>query len=352
MTRYIDDYYGDLVTGFKPKYYPVGSSIWQDQSCGTIQGCRIGFNPLKSHNETYTAATYRTDMSNMGLSLRFQGILFESLTQTRSPSFISIGTSVSVYFILANDDYGPNTTTRTECNFILDGSLENSYSWDGLDRKGPAYNVEVFRKEGLENRSHTLSVETGKKTHEVYIAFDYATYTVEDPDGENLDGTDSLKGASTGIIVGGTIGGLALIGGALLVFFVCRKRLNGVAKYDDGSIRAIPFMSRLETSNLYQTAKPPAFGRSPGLAQGASASQSLSQQQQLHRMKDSLSGLKARDRHNDGGYFAHPGSVAPQSGNSELVELREQIRELQTHSILCQEHQLAMVESSPPTYTP
>ncbi|KAL0062694.1 hypothetical protein AAF712_010458 [Marasmius tenuissimus] len=239
MTRYIDNYYGDLVTGFKPKYYPVGSSIWQDQSCGTIQGCRIGFDPLKSHNETYTAATYRTDMSNMGLSLRFQG------------------TSVSVYFILANDDYRPNTTTRTECNFILDGSLENSYSWDGLDRKGPAYNVEVFRKEGLENRSHTLSVETGKKTHEVYIAFDYATYTVEDPDGENLDGMDSLKGASTGIIVGGTIGGLALIGGALLVFFVCRKRLNGVAKYDDGS-----------------TAKPPAFGRSPapipapGLAQG------------------------------------------------------------------------------------
>ena len=84
---------------------------------------------------------------------------------------------MSVYFVLANDDYTGPTTTRTECNFILDGTLRKSYTHQPVKNKGTEYNVEVYREDGLDNRLHTLSVETGKKDYEVFLAFDYATYT-------------------------------------------------------------------------------------------------------------------------------------------------------------------------------
>ncbi|KAJ8081994.1 hypothetical protein PM082_007840 [Marasmius tenuissimus] len=160
VTWYIDDSYGDLITSFKPVYHPTDSTVWKNQSCGIAQGCRIVFDTQRSHNGTYTAATYQSDMNTMGFSLSFQG------------------TSISVYFILANGNYDPSTITRTECDFILNGSLEGSYAWDkSPDKKGVEYNVEVFRKEGLKNQSHTLEVETGTKAYGVYIAFGYAKYT-------------------------------------------------------------------------------------------------------------------------------------------------------------------------------
>ncbi|KAL0062668.1 hypothetical protein AAF712_010430, partial [Marasmius tenuissimus] len=153
VTRYIDDSYGDLVTGFKPTYYPA-DGIWQDQSCNV---CWNIFDTRQSHNRTYTAATYQQNMDTMGFSLQFQG------------------TGISVYFILGND--GHNTTTRTECNFILDGSPEKSYVHQPLPGRADEYNAKVFKKEGLENRLHTLNVDTGKLDHSVYIVFDYAAYT-------------------------------------------------------------------------------------------------------------------------------------------------------------------------------
>ena len=82
-----------------------------------------------------------------------------------------------MYFVLANDDYDGPTTTRTECNFTLDGSVKKAYTHSPLPRHGTEYNVEVYKEEGLENVMHTLEVATGKKDHEVFLAFDYATYT-------------------------------------------------------------------------------------------------------------------------------------------------------------------------------
>ncbi|KAL0062689.1 hypothetical protein AAF712_010453 [Marasmius tenuissimus] len=239
VTRYIDDSYGDLTTDFKPRYYPADSKVWQGQNCDSDQRCNIVFDTQQSHNGTYTAATYQTNMTNMGFSLWFQG------------------TSISVYFILAGDDYVAGTITSTECDFILDGYLEKSYAWhEPLDQGTSEYNVEVFKKEGLKDRLHFLDVETGKKTYQVYIAFDYAIYTVEELDEDNPNRTDSSKDTPTGAIVGSAIGGLALTGGTLLVFFVYRKRRNGVAKHVDGSgtnIRVVRFMAHSKTLGSHQT---------------------------------------------------------------------------------------------------
>ncbi|KAK1232886.1 hypothetical protein PQX77_003954 [Marasmius sp. AFHP31] len=371
VTRYIDDSYGDLVTGSKPEYHPTDSTVWQNQSCGTVQGCRIAFDTQKSYNGTYTAATYRSEMNTMGFSLSFQG------------------TSIAVYFILANGDYDPSTITRTECDFILDGLLEGSYAWDQPPNKtGPEYNVEVFRKEGLENRLHALKVETGTKTQDVYIAFDYATYTVEEPD-ENIDSRNGSnpspsKGVPTGTIVGSVIGGIAFIVSALLVLLMCRKRHNSPVKRNDGSgKRTVLFMGHLTPFNPHQTDTTPyprAFGGipvpSPPVASKAklpitratshafdthrnagdtiSESEALSSStdgrslssistsgpytkasdsllsQQFGSTREEWSSVESRGRPNYGDNYTLSDSGTGHSGiiQAEMSELREQIREL------------------------
>ncbi|KAK1218738.1 hypothetical protein PQX77_018563 [Marasmius sp. AFHP31] len=329
---------------------------------------------------------------------------------------MSIGTSVSVYFILANDDYRPNTTTHTECDFILDGSLEKSYTWDRpLDRKGTEYNAEVFRKEGLENRPHTLNVETGRKDYKDYIAFDYATYTAEEPDevepnettipSTAASRTSSSKNVPTGAIAGGVVGGLALIVGVLLAFLVCRRRRKIVVQYGDGpsdnSVQVAPYRTHSEKFDRHRTSTPvfcsdsgipvssPLVGHQnplivrtatysfaphpnadntvPGLESPSAGvdggSPTLIPASGLSKeASDSLIRQEQLDwTREDSSGLALRGSRsggyhAPSDSRSGIVqgemdELREQIRELQAQ-IIRQEPQLTRIDTSPPTYTP
>ncbi|KAF9269680.1 hypothetical protein L218DRAFT_283529 [Marasmius fiardii PR-910] len=160
VPRLIDDTYGDRETGMVPSYYPKDSSIWQGNDC-TLEngGCLIVPEKNRALNGTWMAATYRTNMQNLGLTLQFEG------------------TSISVYFILANDVGKSTAVTRTDCNFILDGVLKKQYSHLPTSQLGLEYNVEVFNATGLENKLHTLEISTGKLDHEVFMNFDYAMYT-------------------------------------------------------------------------------------------------------------------------------------------------------------------------------
>ncbi|KAK1216122.1 hypothetical protein PQX77_021241 [Marasmius sp. AFHP31] len=168
VTRHIDDSLGDSATGVKPVYFPRGKKIWQDQSCGRVQGYRLVPDTEKTHNKTYTAATYKTSMDDMGFDLSFQG------------------TSIAVYFILANDG-SDGTTVRTECNFTLDGSLRKTYTHKPIRGHGIEYDVEVYKEDGLAgDQMHTLEVSTGKKAQrEVSLALDYAVYTFKEADDQN-----------------------------------------------------------------------------------------------------------------------------------------------------------------------
>ncbi|KAL0062681.1 hypothetical protein AAF712_010445 [Marasmius tenuissimus] len=284
-------------------------------------------------------------------------------------SLVFQGTSISVYFNLAE--------IRTECNFILNGSLEKSFVHTPLSKKGMEYNVEVFKKEGLEDKLHTLNVETGKKDYEVYIAFDYAAYTAEEPDQITDTRNDETTAASptpsgssdpkskssrpTGTIIGGAIGGLALIGAVLLAFFACRKRRNGVVQCGDESgnnVHIDPFMAHPETFDPHQTPSTPPF-RSGGLPVVSSTKASgllvRQQQQQLDRMREELSSLESQSRQNrgNGGFYAPSDSGTIQSGivQGEMTELRRQIRELQAQ-MLRPGRPRAVVSALPPKYTP
>ncbi|KAL0062669.1 hypothetical protein AAF712_010431, partial [Marasmius tenuissimus] len=177
---------------------------------------------------------------------------------------------------------------------------------------------------------------------------------VEEPDNnnENRNGTtaaspsgssesNSTSSSSTGVVIGGVGSGLALTVGILVVFLIYRKRRDGVIEHGGGlgnAVRGIdPFMARPETFDLHQRAL-----------------NSLVRQEQLDRMKDELSSLETQSRLNsgNGGHCATSDSAATQSGTmqSDMVVLQEQVRELQAQ-ILRQEHQPAVIDTSPPVYT-
>ncbi|KAJ8087858.1 hypothetical protein PM082_006711 [Marasmius tenuissimus] len=354
VTRYIDDTYGDLVTGMKPSYYPSGNTIWQDQSCGTAQGCRIVLDTNLSYNGTYTAATYQTRMDSMGITLNFRG------------------TSIAVYFILANDGYLPSTTTLTKCNFILNEVVEKPYYHETVKGRGPQYNVEVFKKEGLQDQAHTLKIDTREN---------YQRHRVEEPDGDtdNRNGTttaspfdsesDSKSSSPTGAIVGGVIGGLAFIGGVLAASLLCRGRNNAKVKQDGHNIHVTPYMVQVQPQHGGEFNSYIALGsRSSGIptdahlqmypAHSTTDKASLMQrQQQLDRMREELMTLES----SRGGH-----SHAPQSNTGtirsgltgmegEMAELMEHIRELQTRTRMPPTHQQQagqeVVDTPPPRYT-
>ena len=192
VTRYIDDTSGDSVTGLKPEYYPLDGNVWQDQTCRLVGGCKIVPDPQLAHNRTYHAATYRPDkMSNMGFILRFNGTNWNQrwihiqifpvwLVAVGLLGESLLGTGVAVYFILSpgadilNDS---EVITNTECEFKMDGVSMKNYTYNPLPQHEMEYNVEAYKVEGLDNRLHVLQVQTGKKERQVFMAFDYATYT-------------------------------------------------------------------------------------------------------------------------------------------------------------------------------
>ncbi|KAJ8081977.1 hypothetical protein PM082_007823 [Marasmius tenuissimus] len=106
-------------------------------------------------------------MDDMGFSLRLQG------------------TNISVYFDLANDIYVNKSATRAECDFILAGSLEKVHVHTSSSNGRNRVHRRGAQKDGLENRVHIVDMETGKKTYEFYIAFDYVMYIVEEPDDDS-----------------------------------------------------------------------------------------------------------------------------------------------------------------------
>ncbi|KAK1221577.1 hypothetical protein PQX77_015590 [Marasmius sp. AFHP31] len=350
VTRYIDDTYGDSVTGLKPEYHADHENFWQDQTCGSEQGCAIVPDPRKTRNGTYSAATYQPEMSNLGFTLRFNG------------------TGITVYFILAGDQYPDYIVRQTQCDFKLDGVIKKNYVYRPVPSDDMEYEVPVYKVEGLDNGPHVLEVETGKKSYPVYVAFDYATYTTEEPDDEE----------TTSMIVGGVVGALVLlICGGLVVFFLRRKRRRqGALPNNNRDIRPrepshiVPFTAQDDSSstpypklkhssaNITSISDDPFrdFGSNTGplgsrssspmpLQGGRSSEKTLLRQQQLSRMREELSSLQSRQN----------STVPSETASSELSVMRQQIRQLQEQlqsvRSQSQSHIHSVEDPPPPGYT-
>ncbi|KAF9265391.1 hypothetical protein L218DRAFT_943209 [Marasmius fiardii PR-910] len=209
VSRIIDDGYGDEETEYRP-------------------GCAIAPDPNFLQNGTWTAATYRTSLSDMGFALQFRG------------------TAVSVYFTLTNDIDTSIRTKDTECNFTLDTSYEGRYEHKAVSGRGFDHNVQVFNRTGLENKWRVLLVNTGKLDHATYISFDYARHTTEVPDNSDENGSTnstntnnsntsktSKERSNAGAIVGGVVGGMGLLSGVLLSLFIIRRKKSSAYSHDE-----------------------------------------------------------------------------------------------------------------------
>ncbi|CAA7270986.1 unnamed protein product [Cyclocybe aegerita] len=161
VNRTIDDTYGDLVTGFKPIYFPHSpkdSNPWNNQDC---HRCAITPDVSRAFSGTYTAATYHPFIKSISITLDFNG------------------TAIWVFFINANNA-GPAVTTRTIANFTMDNGPPVLYEHVPDPMKTEVdFDVPAYSRDGLNSTQHRLVISAFGDT-DVYVNFDYAIYSVED----------------------------------------------------------------------------------------------------------------------------------------------------------------------------
>ncbi|KAF8891361.1 hypothetical protein BD779DRAFT_1670977 [Infundibulicybe gibba] len=239
--RTIDDTLGDSVSHVRPVYSPSQGGIWEDATC---KGCRIAPDASKAFQGTWTAATYNPGLKAISIDLAFKG------------------TAIYVFFILGNDA-GAGITTRTECDFILDGDRVSSFRHTPSQSKALEYNALAFSTANLPNIDHKLSIVTANKSYSVFVNFDYAIYTAEDevtsssssslssssssplstpgpasasdqPQPSGLSTANaSRNGTPIGPIIGGICGGLAFVGALVILLLVCYRRRRHQKLLDD-----------------------------------------------------------------------------------------------------------------------
>ncbi|KAM6500174.1 hypothetical protein JOM56_003188 [Amanita muscaria] len=237
VNRTIDSNLGDPVTGFMPIYEPP-QAFWSSQPCG---GCYIQPDVAKAFDGTWNSADYIPGLQNVNLTLRFTGV------------------AVWVFFILANAGiHGAGLTTNT-VNITLDGKNAGIFShYPDMNMQDLTYNATIFSASGLANTSHELVIGTNDYANYSYINFDWMIYTVDvnAPSPQSASTaftptTDSSSIASTssptstpqrsspniGVIVGSTLGGLAVMF-LVLVFLVRRLRRAPPVRYkkDEGML--------------------------------------------------------------------------------------------------------------------
>ncbi|KAJ3840529.1 hypothetical protein F5878DRAFT_708729 [Lentinula raphanica] len=227
VNRTIDDTLGDSVTGQRPTFLPSTSGVWEDQTCA---GCALQPPTAKAFGGTYTAATYNPGLKNISITFDFTG------------------TAVYIFFILANNP-DPGITATTAANFTLDGSLVGSFNHtpnsnaSDFQFNGSAL---AFSKAGLKNSTHQMVISTSGLDDNVWVNFDYALYTFQEaaeissssststknspePSASTstvsrVSSSNSLSSKHLGYIVGGAVGGLAVLGALFGLLFICYRR--------------------------------------------------------------------------------------------------------------------------------
>ncbi|KAE9398039.1 hypothetical protein BT96DRAFT_995222 [Gymnopus androsaceus JB14] len=196
--RYIDDQYGDLVTGEVPVYSPQGS--WtQGAEC---TGC--GFHPASDqafNNTWHDTTTHHT------------------YDFPRTVQFNFTGTSLDVYCIIPNSP-NPTLTSTYNLTFILDDQLlSQTFTHESDLSNNSWYNVSVLSLNNLTPVSHTFAMMAASTMVNSTLKFDYARYLSPSSHSTSSSTHVSLLSTSTSsnrisvaVIVGTTIGG---------IFFLC-----------------------------------------------------------------------------------------------------------------------------------
>ncbi|KAF7778479.1 hypothetical protein Agabi119p4_2824 [Agaricus bisporus var. burnettii] len=261
----IDDQKGDARTEKAPKFAP--DFAWANQAC---VGCKVGYDPGRLFDNTATAATFMPD----------KGVINNTV------EFDFNGTAIYIFFTLFYNE-GEQVTVNTECNFTLDNESPVFFNHSG-DPTVPAqkkrdYHTLVFSKTGLEYKPHRMLISMSDVTYHVFLSFDYAQYTIDEAVDLPTSTTDVVPSPTStqslvdspsssppsspspkipktiiGIVVGGVLGGLAVLAGFLgLLLFYRRGSNRSPKRRKPGPATPRPFVYSQRTNPSQSTSSPP-----------------------------------------------------------------------------------------------
>ncbi|KIL61093.1 hypothetical protein M378DRAFT_167454 [Amanita muscaria Koide BX008] len=250
VNRTIDSNFGDPVTGFVPIYQP--QHVWVDQTCpDTDTACYLQVRPDTAKAFDGTWMVNQITFGNINLTLRFTGV------------------AVWVFVILPDfmADIVPLRVV-TYANITLDGQYAGNFYHYPVNSTDLIYNATIFSASGLANTPHELVIGENQMSGSrpgFQVTFDWAIYTVdlEAPASQNTPSSTSVVFPSTtsssstgstasttpspspqsssskiGVIVGSTLGGLAVIT-LVLVFLVRRLRRAPQVRLGNGNAEGI-----------------------------------------------------------------------------------------------------------------
>ncbi|KAJ7662906.1 hypothetical protein B0H17DRAFT_952938 [Mycena rosella] len=149
--RTIDDFNGDLITGFMPLYEP--QNVWNTD--GNCSACFVKPDPSQALDLTWHDSTQKSEGD--------------------SPSSVTIqftGTAIYLFCIIPNTV--PNSATTVSLAFTIDDTSHGGYNHAPDASSDILYAVPVLSAEALSNEPHTLVARTAEPS---LFIFDYAMYT-------------------------------------------------------------------------------------------------------------------------------------------------------------------------------
>ncbi|KAL1753106.1 hypothetical protein FB107DRAFT_292627 [Schizophyllum commune] len=315
-----------------------------------------------------------------------------------------VGSGIYLYGILDNNNTAL-TGTLANYDLILDGVYDGNFHHDPDNSSSVAYIYDVlfYKVTDLKDEAHELVVNVagGNGVEQASLMlFDYFTVTYDSDEEESLlssetpsstnpsgktatiTGTSSapsesqtiehtggnLSRISIGAIVGGALGGLALVAFAL-VFFLCMRKRRHVRNARTKPQYTQPFLAHLKAQEVGSTSRteliiPPMkmspLRSSPVASSPSSSSQARSDiDKRVRDMEARVMTLQTRaSQRNQRGRaqsqsprIAQSGHGPSQATDDEAPALRQQIDALQTEIVRLRAEQQRQMVEPPPAYS-
>lgn len=169
----VDDQYGDSLSGTIPTYTPA--SKWATGPQCTA--CSAQPDPFWTFNYTWHDSTNQVGDRPSVITYNFTGKSC-NIVQKAPVTKASTGTAVYAFFILANQySLTANGTSYTSLFFILDDKYEGTFIHQPDQVSQYYYNMPLFVKTDLDNKEHTIVINSIAASQASLTLFDYLVYT-------------------------------------------------------------------------------------------------------------------------------------------------------------------------------
>lgn len=238
-------------------FYPPNNGYWGTQQGATDTMVAVA-EAVRTFEGTYTAASSFAGSTPRSIVIDF------------------FGTSITAYFTLSNE-------YPTECDITMDDKqLFRMRHAAGTRTEDFSYRVPGVTYTNLPPGSHRMEIKVvpfqERPGRLNYVSFDYADFTYDTTAAEAFQNrtsgrsgspdvepeTEKDGGNQTAAIVGGTIGGAAVLAALILVIYFRSRRSRGMSTSDSSSIEKVP-PGQSGRQSVFPRWRPFASGSSPNI---------------------------------------------------------------------------------------